>query len=216
MTDHRDAEKPQTPVQEGPKYRDIEDLVAWAFREQQVERFVATLRGGAVGPSPSPRSSTDMLSEMLVLGTRVDSSGAGAKWLGARCHDDAITIYDAVMTLPEDAWVEVIKCARSNLRPCWYPEGAGRWETPRDRTGRPKVLYRDPVRKRDPIGLAPPELVGIDPLLVEESRAVYRLWYVSLCELAEMVNPELVSFRARWPAASPDPWLDPVGNLYAS
>lgn len=193
--------------------RDIEELLAWAFREQQVERFVATIRGGALGPAPSPRSSTDTLAQLLLLGTRVDSSSAGANWVGARCHDDALTIYEAVMALPPEAWVEVIKCARSNLRPFWYPEGAGRWETPRDKTGRPKLLYRDPVRKRDPIGEAPPELVGIDPALVEESRAVYRLWYVSLCELATVVNRELKSFRARWPSASPEPWFEPVGEI---
>lgn len=194
------------------EYRDIETLLAWAFREQQVERFVATLRGGAYGPAPRPKSSAESLSQLLLLGTRVDSSSAGANWLGARCNDDALTIYEAVMALPAEAWVEVIKCARSNLRPYWYPDGAGQWVTPRDRWGNPKLLYRDPVRKRDPIGEAPPELIGIDPVLVEEARATYRLWHTALCELVGLVNRELVGFRARWPAASPEPWLDPVGT----
>jgi hypothetical protein len=74
------------------EYSDIKEPLAWALREQQVERYVANLRGGAVGPSPSPRSSTDTLTQRLLLGTRVDTSSAGANWLGDRCHDDALTI----------------------------------------------------------------------------------------------------------------------------
>jgi hypothetical protein len=89
--------------------------------------------------------------------------------------------------------------------------------TPRDKWNNPKLFYRDPVRQRDPIGEASPELICIDPALVEEARAVCRLWYVSLCELVILVNRELTSFRARLPAASPEPWLDPVGaHLEAS
>jgi hypothetical protein len=141
-----------------------------------VERYVANLRGGAVGQSPSPRSSTDTLTQLLLLGTRVDTSSAGANWLGARCLDDALTIYEAVMALPAEAWVKEIKHARLNLRPYWYPDGAGRWVTPRDKWDNPKLFYRDPVRQRDPIGEASPKLIGIDPDLVEEARAVYRFW----------------------------------------
>lgn len=190
--------------------KDMEALLAWAFGPQKVDRFVAGLRGGLVGPSASPASSETGLQQVLLLGTRVDSSSAGAKWVGMRCSDDALTIYEAVMTLPAEAWVELVKHARAGSRPYWYPEGPGRWVTPRDRWGKPKMLYRDPRRQRDPIGEAPPELIGIDPAMVEEARAIYRLWHTALCELVPLVNRELKGFRALWPAASPEPWYDAV------
>lgn len=190
------------------EYRDIEELLVWAFREQQVEHFVSKLRGGSQGPSPTLQSG---IGQILALGTRVDTTNVGARWLGARCHDDAITLYEAVMALPAEAWVEVIKHARTDTRPYWYPEGPGQWVTPRDKWGEPKLIYRDPVRKRDPIGEAPPELIGINPSTVEEARAVYRLWHTALCELVVLVNREMTSFKARWPVASPEPWIDLLG-----
>lgn len=140
--------------------RDIEDLLVWAFRDQRVERYAATLRGAALGPSGSMESG---IGQILALGTKVDTTAAGAKWLGARCHDDAVTLYDAVMALPDNARVELVKHARAADEPYWYPEGPGQWVTPRDKWGAPKLLYRDPVRKRDPIGEAPPELIGVHP-----------------------------------------------------
>ena len=38
------------------EYWDIEELVVWAFREQQVEKYVSTLRGASLGPSQSLES----------------------------------------------------------------------------------------------------------------------------------------------------------------
>ena len=188
--------------------RDIEELLHWAFRDQQVERYVQALRGGAVGPSASLESG---IGQILMLGTRVDSSTPGAKWLGARCHDDALTIYEAVMALPAEAWVEVIKYARSAQRPHCYDDEdalAGQWVVPRDKWGNPKRLWRDPVHQRGDLGEAPPVLIGIDPIVVEEARATYRLWHTALCELVTLVNRDLVQYRATWPAISPEPWLD--------
>lgn len=187
--------------------RDIEDLLVWAFREQQVEHFAQGLRPR--GPS---RNIGSMIAETLVLGTRVDNTTAGARFLGARCHDDAVVIFEAVMALPPEAWVEVIKHARTATRPYWYPEGPGKWVVPRDKWGNPKRIYRDPVRQRGDLGEAPPELIGINPLVVEEARAVYRLWHTSLCELTALVNREMTAHRAVWPTISPEPWFDLVGE----
>lgn len=183
--------------------RDIEDLLVWSFRDQQVEHFVATLRRGSVGPSGLLSSGT---AQTLVLGTRIDNSSAGARFLGARCHDDALTIYETVMALPAEAWLEIVKQARCGGEPYWHPEGPGRWEVPLDRAGRPKRLWRDPARQRGDLGEHPPVLIGTHPVVVEEARAIYRLWHTAMWELVPLVNRELTAFRASPPARSPHPW----------
>jgi hypothetical protein len=185
------------------EYRDIEDLLVWAFREQQVEHYVRTLRGASIGPAALLGSG---IGQILLLGTRIDSTSPGAKWLGARCHDDAVTIYEAVMALPAEAWVEVIKHARTASEPDWHPEGPGQWVVPLDRNGEPKRLWRDPSRRRGDLGPAPPELFGTNPLLVENARATYRLWHTALAELVPIVNRDLEGFRASPPRRLPEPW----------
>lgn len=182
---------------------DIEDLVVWAFKAQRVEHFVGSVRAwgaqtGSLGSS---------LLETMQLGARIDGGGAGARMLGARCHDDALTIYEAVMALPAEAWMLVIKHARSATRPEWYEEGPGRWIQPLDADGQPKRLWRDPKHKRGDLGPAPMELEGLSPALVEDARAQYRLWHTALCELVPMVNEELEKHQATYPQCYAEPWL---------
>lgn len=100
--------------------RNIEDLLVWVFREQQVERYVSALRGGWVGPSTTMGSSS---SQILLLGRA-----------------------SIARRLAQSGW----------------------------------------------------------------ARAVYRLWHTALCELVNIINRELVSYRATWPAISPEPWLDQI------
>jgi hypothetical protein len=191
---------------------DIEHLLVWAFRTEQVEHAVSEFRRGAVGPSGSLGCSIE---QVLTLGTRVDSSGAGANFLAARCADDALTVYEAVMALPPEAWMLAIKHARSDTVPEWYPEGPGRYVVPLDRAGQPKRLWRDPDRRRGDMGPAPAELVGLPPALVEDARASYRLWHVTLCELVPLLNPELERFTATMPAAPAEPWNLEISRVQA-
>ena len=183
------------------EFKDVEDLLIWAFRDQKVEAVASSLR-----PMQAGWSSTCSLGEVMALGTRVDGSSAGAKFLGARCHEDAAVIYDAVMALPPEAWVEVIKHARTATEPDWHTEGPGQWVVPTDRNGNPKRRWRDEARQRGDMGEAAPVLVGTHPRVVEEARAIYRLWHVSLAELVPLLNRELVDHVATPPARPAEPW----------
>lgn len=188
---------------------DIEELLVWAFKHQGVENYVGALRSWGTHSQGSLGSS---IAQTLMLGARVDGGSPAARMLGARCPDDALTVYEAVMTLPPEAWMLVIKHARSGTEPEWYPEGPGRWVQPLDAKGEPKRIWRDPKRRRGDLGPAPSEFEGLSLALVEEARASFRLWHVALCELLPLVNPELERFTAFWPARPLEPWthLAPV------
>ncbi|WEK04549.1 MAG: hypothetical protein P0Y65_20630 [Candidatus Devosia phytovorans] len=184
---------------------DVEDLLVWAFRDQKIENVANGMR-----PKAPRGSSASSLGELLTLGTRVDTSSAGANFLGsARCHEDAAVIYDAVMSLPPEAWFVVIKHARTGTRPDWYPEGPGRWVTPLDRSGKPKRLWRDPARQRGDLGPAPAEFIGTRHSTVASGRAEYVLWYAALADLVGMLNVEMVDHAATGPEAPLAPWNMP-------
>ena len=186
-----------------PKAMDVEDLLIWAFRDQKIEMVAERMRPR--GLSPSPESS---LAQVLALGTRVDTSGAGANFLGGvQCHEDAAVIYDAVMTLPPDAWFVIKKHALSATRPDWYPEGPGYWVTPLDRNGKPKRLWRDPAKQKGDMGPAPDEFIGIRPATVALGRTTYAMWHAALLDLLDMLNAEMVDHEAIGPEAPAAPWL---------
>lgn len=149
------------------EFKDVEDLLVWAFRDQRVEAVASSLR-----PMQRGFSSTCSVGQVMALGTRVDTSTAGAMFVSDSCHEDAAVTYYAVMALPPEAWVYVIKHARTATEPYWHPEGPGEWIVPLDRAGNPKRRWRDPVRQRGDMGPLPAELHGTHPTVVEESRAI--------------------------------------------
>ncbi len=184
-----------------PKAMDVEDLLIWAFRDQKIDLIAAAMR--PKGPSVS---STSSLAEMLMLGTKVDTTTAGARHMAVHCHEDAAIIYDAVMALPPDAWLFVIKHAKTATQPDWHEEGPGEYVEPRDRNGERRKMWLDPVKKTGFIGYQPAELVGTSPAVVEEARKGYAVWRAALVDLVEMLNAELTSHEAIGPVAEAEPW----------
>ncbi len=79
---------------------DIENLLIWAYRDQCVDRQMASFTPR--GPSSSVAGS---LGQYVALGTRVDNSGFAARALGVRLPDDALVVHDSVLSLG-DMWVE--------------------------------------------------------------------------------------------------------------
>lgn len=186
-----------------PKAMDVEDLLIWAFRDQKIDLIAAAMR--PKGPSISSVSS---LAEMLMLGTKVDTTTAGARHMAVHCHEDAAVVYDAVMALPSEAWMFIIKHAKSATQPDWHPEGAGEYVQPVDRNGEPKKLWLDPVKKTGFLGYQPHVLVGTSPGVVEEARRAYVVWRAALVDLVGMLNEELTSHEAIGPEAIAEPWME--------
>lgn len=191
-----------------PKAMDVEDLLIWAFRDQKIE---AVARG--MMPGMPTWSSDSSMAEVLALGTRVDTSSAGSKFVALHCKEDAAVVFDAVMVLPSEARMLVVKHARTGTRPEWYPEGPGEWVQPLNRKGEPKKLWRDPAKQRGFIGYAPKVLVGLHPGTVEEGRRAYCVWWLAMADLVGLLNTPIVGLTehvALWPANSVPPWFTPA------
>ncbi|MCW5722051.1 MAG: hypothetical protein KIS86_13000 [Devosia sp.] len=186
---------------------DVEELVVWAFRDQKIE---AVARG--MMPGMPTWSADSSMAEVLALGTRVDTSSAGSRLVAIHCKEDAAVTFDAVMALPGEARMLVVKHGRTGTRPEWHEEGPGEWVQPLDKHGQPKKLWRDPAKQRGYLGLAPLELVGTHPAIVDEARRAYCVWWLALGDLVEMLNGPngLADHVARRPKAATPPWFDPA------
>lgn len=83
---------------------DVEQLLIWSYRTQEVDRRCAA-KALAVGGG----AGSNWPGQTLELGARVDISGAGA-WMAsvalaqARTADDALAVHDAVLAL-DDMWL---------------------------------------------------------------------------------------------------------------
>jgi len=183
---------------------DVEELVIWAFRDQKVEAVARNMM-----PSLPTWSSDSSLAQVLALGTKVDTTSAGSRFVALHCREDAAVIFDAVMALPSEARMLVVKHARSGTRPEWHEEGPGEWVQPVDKRGNPKKLWRDPSTQRGFLGYAPKELVGTHPTVVEEARRAYCVWWLALGDIVDLLNgPDgLTEFQAVQPKDATPPWF---------
>jgi len=185
---------------------DAEELVVWAFRDQKIE---AVARG--MMPGMPTWSADSSIAQVLALGTRVDTSSAGSRFVAIHCKEDAAVVFDAVMQLPDEAKMLVVKHGRNGTRPEWHEEGPGEWVQPLDKHGKPKKLWRDPATQRGYLGMAPNELMGTHPAIVVEARRAYCVWWLGLCDLVEMLNVPFVltDYVVRRPVSATPPWFDP-------
>jgi len=179
--------------------RDIEWLVNWAFQTQRVEDAVRNLM--PVGPDISQSA----MLQMLELGVRVDTSSQGQKWDSAQCHDDAVVVYDCVRRLPHAAAGLVVVHGRAGTRPDWCPEGVGHEVPVLTKKGKPKRIYRDPIKCKGDLGPMM-QWRGHRPEVVQFHRAQYAVWHAALCALISPLNGEMVSYVVGGPLAAALPW----------
>lgn len=180
----------------------IHKLIHWALVSEHAEH-VAWLQGSAFLPGHSTGFATS--NSIFELGTHVDTSSFTAQVLGARCHDDALEVLDAIYRLDFDAQVVVIKCGRADCHPYFAPEGVGRMVPVLDKRGNPKKMWRDPSNKTGYLGIET-KLDGLSREEVKFHRSAYRLWREALVTLHGYLQNELKSFELNKKVPAATPW----------
>ncbi|MGQ3674268.1 hypothetical protein ACT6QH_02025 [Xanthobacter sp. TB0139] len=179
---------------------DIEHLVAWAYRDQRVDRVAALARGVA---APRMRSATDAMMSIEALGTRVGTSGLHLTALGAAVAPDAMAVHEAVMALPGEALALVVGHGRGGCRPSWHGREAERLVADTYGHGGRVRMVRDLGRREVGCRLR----WAVDPALVAHSRGQYVMWWYALDGLACGLAGALCAHEAAPPAAPREPWL---------
>ncbi|WP_323034118.1 hypothetical protein [Pararhodobacter sp.] len=181
---------------------DIEHLVAWAYRDQMIDRVA-----GLVEARNSPakmRSATDVMVSIAALGTRVSSSPRHVVALGARAAADAEAVHGAVLALPAEAMALVICHGRGGSRPHWHGRDAERLVPDTDEAGRVRTVRN---LKRTPVMSLLRTVVDME--LVHFSRAQYGLWWDALDGLAGALDGQLRDHAPAPPQAMREPWEAP-------
>lgn len=135
---------------------DVEDLLVWAFREQQVQAVLGR-SAAARAAGPAMYGSVDSaanIARIAELGVKVDSFGAPSD----RIHGDAVEIWSAVAHLPEAQAGAVAHYAQAGATPEWPGAIDLRWIPRRDTRGRIDHDYADSQRrmgKYTPVRLYP-------------------------------------------------------------
>ncbi|BBK44137.1 hypothetical protein STVA_41570 [Allostella vacuolata] len=173
--------------------RDIEDIVAWTYQQQQAHRSASGLgrergwlRAGALDYSRP----------------MVQGGGAGAFDL----HPDAELVHDAIGRL---GLAHLAEHGRGGTRPDCKLRARTRYEPELDGRGYPTVV-REWDRHRNPVAPWCP-IVYRDPVeVIVAARTAYLAWWHDLVALRRVVAPRLVRWHATGPAAPRRPWLAPA------
>ncbi len=186
---------------------DVEQLVAWAFVDQMVDRFetaglyameaaAAGYQSGGVGAC-----GVGKLMQIGHLGCRVDSGGVT---VSDSVHPVAYAVASALQSIPNADRVRYH--SRSGTRPTeWVePEHKARasvWVKP---WAEAQVEYQGPGRK----GGYCPIIILWDEARRNRGRRLYTEWWTGLNDLAWALATQALGFTVRPPAAPAAPWED--------
>jgi|GEM_PF-1039830 len=188
--------KPKTQI-------DIEDLLVWAYRDLAVDRRIASDIAGTEREYilRSWASTWGRVSEYAQLGTFVDTSfRAPVHASSVEEDDDAMTIHNAVLTLPSEACVLVIIHARANTRPGLWDREPPRLVPILRGNGKPETIEHN---KRP---VACPIRWSHDPERWEWDQQQYRTWRAALDVLADELAGKLIRYEAKPSLAFQSPW----------
>lgn len=181
---------------------DIAELVSWALVDQNAGYFCEL-------PSENRKalmSSTAIVTGTLALGVQVDCQPGFLKRMGARCHPDAVAVYEALdYYLDSRERALVMSYGRIRSFPDWdiWPEIR---PVRHPRNGKPVVESEVDGKGRVVSQWCP---LDVFPSwdLVDETRATYRRWRSGLARLvASPLRFRLSEFRPIGPASPIDPW----------
>lgn len=183
------------------KQIDIAELVSWALNEQAAGQYDNIMRRAAAGYL----SSTAIVTETLRLGCQVDAQSGYLKRIGAKCHPDAIAVYEAIQELDEPARTLVLAHGKARTEPDWtiWPE-----IRPKRHVGNHKVVVETDYDARGkivaqwcPLDIFP----SLD--LVSAAREAYSDWWNGLATLRKRLVFRLCEHVVTGPVAPESPWL---------
>ena len=182
--------------------RDVELVVAWAFRDQLVLDGTGSYRTWW-----SNVSSTGHMVEIGTLGASI----VGSPNLGADAHPDAHMVTVCMREMPWVWAAQVLKHGYTGTRPDWKPNARHRIEPVYEvlKSGRRRLVVeydrnrnavKCPIRSVDG-----PEVVGV-------ARQAWSDWHKGLVMIANQASARIVEFRrfeVLQPSASGRPWQAP-------
>ena len=184
---------------------DIERLLIWTYRDQKADVVIGNGGGlfdqeGAMDGRIAYRTSADgvaTIARIGLLGTRVDGGGASASHL----HPDAEAVHAAVMALPLDTALLIMRHARAASRPDSEVFAPPRAVPVLDGRGR-ILIERAPWDKNRNYGACKVEWI-VPPVSPDVIRLEYALWRRSLALLAMALSHggRLEDHRPMMPAA---------------
>ena len=172
---------------------DIEDLLVWAYRDQAVDEAPNRI----IGPG--------------VALMRWDVAVDAADYVGDP-HPDAFTLHAKVRMLSRVQSSLVIACAKTAVRPDWYPGSRPVMAAIVNGRGDPAGIYDRTNhvighRVRPALELATGEVVyghgGDVQALVRQQ---YRVWHAALMDLSGCLSGILEDHVAVMPLAPSEPW----------
>lgn len=185
---------------------DIAELVSWALVDQNAAYFCERPRED----TKALMSSTAIVTGTLALGVQVDCQPGFLKRIGARCHPDAVMVYEAIKSLPDHRIRNLVLAhgvARTEpdwdiwpeIRPKRHPKnGKVVVEVRYDANGRVAAQWC-------PLDIFPSwELIGA-------ARSRYQKWWGGLTTIKSIVEGRLVSYRVTGPMLMATPWHEANG-----
>ncbi len=188
---------------------DVEQLAAWAYGSQMVERFervgLHAIEAAASGFEPSGYSADGVGQLMAIehLGCRIDRGGAR---ISDAVHPVAYAVAAALSQLEHDRADIVRRFARVGIRPSAWVEPAHKvrprvWAKPGEKA---QVEYQGPGRK----GAFCSVIIVWDGQRQEWGRREYSTWWNGLADLSFRLSMRALGFTVTGPAAPAEPWAE--------
>lgn len=187
---------------------DVEQLCAWAYGVQMVDRFervgLSVIEAEAAGYEVT-RTSSDGVGQLMQiehLGCRIDR---GSVSISDDVHPVALAVAHAVNEAEGGRAVRAY--ALAGTRPSGWVEPehkvrASVWVKPWEKA---QVEYQGPGRA----GAYCPVIVLWDEARKEWGRQQYRRWHEGLSEVAWLLSTRALGFVVTGPEAAAEPWLAP-------
>ncbi|AKM09866.1 hypothetical protein AB433_07520 [Croceicoccus naphthovorans] len=186
---------------------DVEQLCAWAYGPQMVDRYERvglSVMEAEAAEYEVIRYSTDGVGQLMQiehLGCRIDRGGVT---ISDDVHPAALAVANAVRAAEGGGAVRAF--ALAGVRPTAWMEPdrkvrASVWVKPWEKA---QVEYQGPGRK----GAYCPVIVLWDDRRKEWGRAEYARWWNGLSEVAWLLSTRALGFEVTGPEAPQEPWAD--------